>query len=284
MVISTYRTAPIQINSIKLDITEEKHVSEVIAKVKPNVIVHLAAETDVDLCEKEPTYAHRINVEGSRNVAVASRNVRAKMIFISTDYVFDGNKGNYHEEDRAAPINAYGVTKLLGEQEILKYCENHLIIRSSVNFGLHPFKQSFVTWIASSLEHGKRIRVVRDHYNTPTLTNNLAEVIEEAIENDLNGLYHASGTERISRYEFAMKIADKFNLPRHLIEPVEMGELRTLGIWVAKRPSDSSLCIRKIQSKLKTRLINIDTALEIIKNERETVQNERLAKPAHAHK
>jgi len=269
-IIPTHRSKPLQTNSIKLDITEKKEVNELIMKTKPDVVVHAAAETNVDLCEKEPMYAYRVNVEGTRNVSMASQNVEAKIIYISTDYVFNGNKGNYKEADETNPINAYGLTKLQGEQESAKHCKNHLILRTSVNFGLHPYKQSFVTWVITSLEQGKKIKVVKDHFNTPTLTDKLAEVIKEAIEKDLKGLYHASGVERISRYEFALEIANKFNLPKHLIECVEMKELMNLGIWVANRPRDSSLNTKKIQHEIKTKLVDIDAALEIIKRQKES--------------
>jgi len=268
IVIPTHRSTPFQANSTKLDITEEKDVNELMAKIKPAVVVHAAAETNVDLCEKEPMYAQKVNVEGTRNVAITSQKVGAKTIYISTDYVFDGNKGNYNEADRKNPINMYGLTKLQGEEEITKHCKNYIILRSSVNFSLHPHKQSFVTWIITSLEQGEKIKVVKDHFNTPTLTDNLAEVIEEAVESDLKGLYHASGTERISRYEFAIKIANKFNLPENLIEPVEMAELKNLGIWLANRPPDSSLSTKKIQREIRTKLIGIEVALEMIKGEK----------------
>jgi dTDP-4-dehydrorhamnose reductase len=267
LVTPTHRCTPFQANSLKLDVTEKRETDKIITKIKPAVIIHTAAETNVDLCEKEPTYAHKVNARGTMNVAKSSQKVGAKVIYISTDYVFDGNKGNYCEADETGPTNVYGFTKLQGEHEVAEHCKNYLILRSSVNFGLHPNRQNFFTWVLTSLGHGEKIRVVKDHFNTPTSTENLAEVIREAIEKDIAGLYHASGTERISRYEFALKIADKLRLPKNLIQPVAMKELKNLGIWIANRPSDSSLNTKKIQHKIDTKLAGIDVALEMIKKE-----------------
>jgi dTDP-4-dehydrorhamnose reductase len=261
-VVPTHRSIPLQTDSIKLDITEEKAVNDLMIRIKPSVVVHTAAETNVDLCEKEPLHAYKVNVEATRNLAIASQKAKAKTIYISTDYVFDGNKGNYTEIDKTNPVNTYGQTKFQGEQEIKKHCKNHLILRTSVNFGVHLVKQSYATWVIKSLEQSKKIKVAKDHFNTPTLTDNLADVINEAVETSLEGLYHASGTERISRYEFALKIANKFSLPKHLIEPVEMEELKNHQIWTANRPSDSSLNTDKIRREIRTRIFNIDTALE----------------------
>ena len=266
-VIPTHRSKPLHPNSIKLDITEKEAVNNLITKTKPNIVIHAAAETNVDLCEKQPKHAHQVNVQGTRNIAKASQKTQAKLIYISTDYVFDGEKGNYTEEDRTNPINTYGLTKLKGEQETTKHCRNYLILRSSVNFGWHPYKQNFAIWIINSLRQSKRINVVTDHYNTPTLTDNLAQVIGEAIEKDLKGLYHASGAERISRYRFAEKIAEKFSLPRKLIKPTKMKNVETSGTWLAKRPRNSSLSTFKIQNETNTKLLNINEALEVMKKE-----------------
>lgn len=266
-VIPTHHSKPLHPNSMKLDITEKQAVNNLITKTKPDIIIHAAAETNVDLCEKRPKHAHHVNVQGTRNIAKASQKTRAKLTYVSTDYVFDGEKGNYTEEDLTNPINTYGLTKLKGEQEITKLCKNYLILRSSVNFGWHPYKQNFATWTINSLRKSKRINVITDHFNTPTLTDNLAQVIGEAIEKDLKGLYHASGAERISRYRFAEKIAEKFSLPRKLIKPTKMKNLETSGTWLAKRPRDSSLSTFKIQNEINTKLLNINEALEVLKKE-----------------
>lgn len=266
-VIPTHHSKPLHSGSLKLDVTENEAVDKLIRRIRPDIVIHAAAETNVDLCEKEPVHAYKVNVNATRNIAISSQKAKAKLIYISTDYVFDGNKGYYAEEDETNPINFYGLTKLKGEEEVRKHCSNYLILRSSVNFGWHPYKQSFATWVITSLEHGETISVVTNHYNTPTLTNNLAQVIKEAMEKDLVGLYHASGAERINRYKFAIKIAHKFNLPEEIIKPIKMKDLKSLGIWIANRPPDSSLNTFKLQNKKATRLMTVDEALEAMRRE-----------------
>lgn len=184
------------------------------------------------------------------------------MVYISTDYVFDGEKGLYVEEDTPNPINHYGVTKLEGENQVKKLCKNYVILRTSVLYGWHSWKQNFVTWVINSLKQKKEISIVEDHSNTPTLADNLAEITIEAVQKNLRGLYHASGSQRISRYEFAQQITKAFNLNQNLIKPTKTNQITA---WTAKRPKDSSLNINKIRELLKTKPLNICEGLKKMK-------------------
>ncbi len=266
-VIPLYSSKPLNSNSLKLDITEREQVFSLFKKVKPDIVVHAASETNVDECETEKEHAWKVNVDGTRNIAHACNKAGAKLIYISTDYVFDGEKGNYQEHDKPNPINYYGFTKLEGEKQVINTCKNHVILRTSVLYGWHPWKQNFATWIINQLKQNKEITVVEDHYNTPTLADNLAKITIEVVQKDLQGLYHASGSERISRYEFAKQIAKTFNLDSNLIKPIKMSQLTA---WIAKRPRDSSLNTDKIQKQLKTKPLNITEGLNRMKKEAET--------------
>jgi dTDP-4-dehydrorhamnose reductase len=266
-VIPVHRTKPLNSNSLELDITDATEVLNLLSEIKPDVVIHTASETNVDKCEIEKEQAWKINVEGTRNIAEACQKVNAKLVYISTDYVFDGEKGFYNEEDKPNPVNYYGLTKLEGEKQVIEYCKNYAILRTSVLYGWHPWKQNFATWIINKLKQQQEITVVEDHYNTPTLADNLAEMAIEVAEKDLRGLYHASGSERISRYEFAKQIAKTFDLNSDLIKPVKMDQLTA---WIAKRPRDSSLNTNKIQKQLKTKPLNITEGLNRMKQEMET--------------
>jgi dTDP-4-dehydrorhamnose reductase len=263
-VIPLYNTKPLHPNSLKLDITNQSRVLRLFNKLKPHILIHTASETNVDKCETQKEHAWKINVEGTRNIALACNKANAKLFYISTDYVFDGKKGLYIEEDKPNPINYYGVTKLEGENQVIHHCKNYAILRTSVLYGCHPWKQNFATWAINQLKQNKEITVVEDHYNTPTLADNLAEITIEAIQKNLQGLYHASGSERISRYEFAQQIARTFHLDPNLIKPIKM---RQLAAWIAKRPKDSSLNTDKIQKQLKTKPLNITEGLNRMKKE-----------------
>jgi len=265
-VIPLHNTKPLHENSLRLDITNAWEVSSLFNKIKPYAVIHTASETNVDKCETEKAHAWKINVEGTQNIALASNKVGAKLVYISTDYVFDGQKGNYSEQDKPNPINHYGITKLEGEKIVIKNCKKYAILRTSVLYGWHPWKQNFVTWVINQLNQNKEIMVVDDHFNTPTLADNLAEMIIEVVQKDISGLYHASGKERISRYNFALKIAKTFSLDTSLIKPVKMNQLTT---WIAKRPRDSSLNTEKIQKQLKTKPLNITQGLRKMKEEAE---------------
>jgi dTDP-4-dehydrorhamnose reductase len=266
-VVPTHKTKPLHPNSVEMDITDGNNVWNVFHKSKPDIVVHAASETNVDKCETQKECAWKINVEGTRNIAAACRKMGTQLVYISTDYVFDGEKGSYIEEDNSNPINYYGITKFEGEKQVLKHCQNYVILRTSVLYGLHPWKQNFATWVVNSLKQEKEISVVEDHYNTPTLADNLAGMAIEAGKKGLQGLYHASGSERISRYEFAKQIAKTFDLGKNLIKPVKMSQLTA---WIAKRPRDSSLDTSKIQKELETKPLNITEGLRRMKKEAET--------------
>jgi dTDP-4-dehydrorhamnose reductase len=265
-VMPLHHAKPLHDNSLEIDIANKEQVLGIFRKLQPDAVIHAAAETNVDKCEIQKEHAWKINVEGTRNIAEACK-ACAKLIYISTDYVFDGRKGNYKEDDAPNPINYYAVTKLEGEKQVIQKCKNFAILRTSVLYGWHPLKRNFATWVINELKQNKEITVVEDHYNTPTLADNLAEMAIEAIPKDLQGVYHACGSERIGRYEFARQIARAFDLNQNLIRPIKMEQLTT---WIAKRPRDSSLNTNKIRSQLEAKPLNITEGLDRMKKEAET--------------
>lgn len=267
LVIPTYNTKALHPDSLKLDITNASETIRLVQRIKPDAVIHTASETNVDRCETEKEHAWRTNVEGPRNLTLACEKANTKLISISTDYVFDGEKGFYKEDDKPNPISYYGFTKLEGEKQIIQKCQNYAILRTSVLYDWHPWKQSFATWTISQLRQSKQIKVVDDHFNTPTLAQNLAEMAVEVVEKDVQGLYHASGSERISRYEFARRIAMTFDLDAGLIQPIEMNQL---SAWIARRPRDSSLDTGKIQKRLRAKPLNIAEGLHKMKAEEGT--------------
>jgi len=141
--IPLHNTKPLHPNSLKLDITDQNQVFSLFSKLEPDIVIHTASETNVDKCEAQREQAWRINVEGTHNIAFACSKVGAKLVYISTDYVFDGEKGNYEEEDEPNPMDYYGVTKLEGENQVISHCKNYAILRTSVLYGWHPWKQNF---------------------------------------------------------------------------------------------------------------------------------------------
>jgi dTDP-4-dehydrorhamnose reductase len=251
-------------NFVKLDITDKIHVIDVFTSLKPNVVVHAATLTDVDKCETNKALAWKINVEGTKNVVEAAKAVDCFMIYVSTDYVFSGKKGNYKETDTPNPINYYGLTKLKAE-EIVQTQKEYFIARPSVIYGSTPAagKVNFALWLIETLRKGEHARIVTDQWNSPTLNTNLAEMTLEVVERKLMGIYHLCGASRVSRFEFAEKIADVFGLDKNLLDKVTSSEFA----WPAKRPMDSSLGISKAMSCLNVKPLMIDKALEQLKLE-----------------
>ncbi|OGC79319.1 MAG: dTDP-4-dehydrorhamnose reductase [candidate division Zixibacteria bacterium RBG_16_40_9] len=245
-----------------LDITDKKQVQTVIGDFRPELIINAAAFMAVDACEEQKELAWEVNVEGVKNLLEESLKYEIKFLQISTDYIFDGKNGPYSEEDRPNPVNYYGGTKLQAE-EILQDSEiQYLIIRSNVIYGkATKMKKNFFLWVYENLRQKKQIKVVTDQFNNPTLADNLSILILEATERNLTGILNLAGTEYLSRYDFAFKIADYFDLNRDLIKPVTTPELEQK----AARPLRGGLKIDKAQKILSTPFFSVTEGLEFLK-------------------
>tara|TARA_S200000501_G_scaffold117949_1_gene110756 strand:- start:15573 stop:16466 length:894 start_codon:yes stop_codon:yes gene_type:complete len=248
---------------INLDITSKKNVAETIQTYSPEVIVHLAAITNVDLCETNKELAWNHNVKATENILNNIRGTNCKIIFISTDYVFDGFSGPYSESDQPNPINYYGKTKLAAENIIRGSSQPWVIIRTNVLYG-NSFinKASFVKWVVDSLSKKKQINVVNDQFGNPTWTAALSEAIKLSMIMNVNDVLHYGGSEFISRFEFAKKIAKVFNLDSSLIIPIKTSDLNQ----EAKRPLKSGLFTSKIEDILGIRTFTLDYCLTKMKN------------------
>ena len=241
---------------IELDITNQRKVAEIIRNYKPDIIIHLAAMTDVDGCEKTPEIAFDVNVKATENLLTS---FKGKFIYISTDYVFDGEKGPYFEVDKVNPMSVYGKTKLYGENLVQQSDIDWVILRSNIIFSYSDrTKASFVNWVVDSLKKRQMITVVNDQWNNPTWTNDLAKVISKIIEKDINGLYHYGGRDYLNRLEFAKMIASTFGLDGSLIKPITTSELN----WLAQRPLKSGLYTNKIELDLGIEALPIQKALD----------------------
>ena len=264
-----YYSHPIHINNaIKLNLIDKDSLMKVMEKVRPDVIIHSAALTDVDLCEKEKELALKINSNSTELISNYAKKLNAYLIYVSSDYVFDGEKGNYKEEDEPNPINFYGYTKLLGEIAVSSICNDYLIVRTSVIYGSKPARDkiNFALWVLDKLSNNKKIKVLVDQFVSPTLNTNLAEMLLEAIERRLTGICHMSGATRISRYDFAKELAKVMDLNVDLIEEARMQNMN----WAAKRLKDSSLNVEKAKSTLNTKPLEIGEATRRLKMEVES--------------
>ena len=249
---------------IQFDITNKTHTQQVFQKTQVDTIIHAASLTNVDTCERKRNQAWKTNIQGTKHIVQAAKKTQTYLIYISTDYVFDGEKGNYTETDKPNPINYYGQTKLKAEQQI-QTLQNYCIARPSVIYGSTPAagKTNFALWTIKQLKNEKPVKMATDQYTSPTLNTNLANMTLEIAEQKLTGTYHLSGATPINRYDFAKKIAKTFNLDPNLIFPVSIDDFS----FPAKRPKNSSLNTRKAQQDLKNKPLEIDQALKILKKE-----------------
>jgi len=232
-------------NTVKCDITNEDEVKNIIKKEDPDVIIHCAAMTNVDLCEDKVQEAYDINGNATGYLAKAAEENDAKIIYVSTDFVFDGKNGNYKEEDSVNPLGIYAKSKYEGEVQLQKYSSNWAVARVSVLYGWHE-RMNFTSWVVDELRKGNQINIVTDQINSPTYADNAAEAMFEIARQDANGIYHTAGNDLISRYDFTRLVAECFDLDESLINPITSDNF----IQKAPRPRDSSLNVSKIENEL----------------------------------
>lgn len=243
---------------VNLNLSKLEDIPKIITKIQPEIIIHLAALTDVEKCESDKDLADLINGKSTEIISNEAEHLGCYLIYLSTDYVFDGKKGNYVETDFTNPLNHYGKSKLFGEKAVEQNNSTWCIIRTSTPFGIHPDKKSFPIWVYENLKKNNKINVVDDQFTSPTYVSNLCNIIFEISVKKLEGYFHVSGSTRISRFEFAKKIAKKLNLDLSLLNPVSVNSMP----WKAKRPLDSSLNVSKIISSLNPKPLPIEDSLE----------------------
>jgi dTDP-4-dehydrorhamnose reductase len=256
----TYRSR--QKSGLKyLDMTDLDGTLDLLAKIKPDIVVQTAAQPNVDYCEEHREEAWRTNVLGTENLVRASERIGAKHIFISTDYVFDGTAGPYSEEDPVNPINYYAMTKVEGEKRV-RSLDNHLVIRTGVVFDADPDSKNFALRVVNELSAGRSMRVPIDQIGNPTLASNLAACVVELAVKDKVGTYNVAGRSIMPRFDFASKICETFHLDAKLIHAVTSEELQQK----TKRPKKLGLKTEKAARELTTELLEVDGALSEFKD------------------
>ena len=231
---------------VRMDLRDQKEISNVLNEKNPDVVIHLGAMTDVDLCEREHHSATEINAKSTETIAKECSRQNSFLIYVSTDYVFDGNSGMYKETDIPNPIGFYGKSKLDGEIAVQNFSKKYCIARTSTPFGLHPTKKTFPTWIIDNLKQENKINVLTDQITSPTYIPNLCQMLIEISKKTITGILHVSGASKISRYAMACIIAENFDYKQSSLNPSRMNEMS----WDAKRPKNSSLDVSKAISIL----------------------------------
>lgn len=231
---------------VRCDITKRDEVKKVISEFFPDYIINAAAFTNVDKSESEREVAWNINVKAIEYMAEGARNCDAHIIHISSDYIFDGIKGQYFEGDKPNPVGYYGRTKLAGENALKISNALYTILRTNVLYGvITKGRLDFVRWVVESIRKGERIRIVTDQINNPTFLDDLVRAIAQVIEFRKFGVYNIGGREFLSRYDFTMRIVDFFNLDGSLVDKITTPDLNQ----PAKRPLNSGLVTLKAETE-----------------------------------
>jgi dTDP-4-dehydrorhamnose reductase len=248
-----------------LDITDRKSVEEIIREIRPHVIILTSALTHVEYCEDHQQEAYNVNVLGTANVVMIAKEIGAKLVFFSSEYIFNGEKGPYSEIDIPNPINYYGKTKLEGETVIINNLNDYLIIRTTVIYGYQRDGKNFIMQLIQKNKTGQIMNVPIDQYGSPTFRDNLVEVVIELIKRDKKGIYNVVGPEIINRFDFSILAADILGLDKNLIiskPTVELGQK-------AKRPLKAGLKIDKVKKEIGAKLLSPKEGLEILKKQLE---------------
>lgn len=233
---------------LPLDVTDKSNVEEVIGQVKPDWIIHTAGMTQVDDCEKDHLSCDLANITAVQYIVDTAEIFGSRLINISTDFIFNGAKGPYREDDEPDPLSYYGLSKLKGEQIVRNSRLDWVIIRTVLVYGIvdNMSRSNIVLWVKDALEKGQTINVVNDQFRSPTLVEDLADGCILAMDRNASGIYNISGKDQLSIIDLVRQVADYYQLDKTLINPVSSTTLNQ----PAKRPPITGFILDKARREL----------------------------------
>lgn len=240
-----------------LDFTSPGALERSIDGLSPVLIVHAVGMTDVDACERDPALALEVNARYASNVADIAARRQIRLVYISSDHLFSGAKPFCDESQAPEPMNAYARSKLEGEHEVAARCPDALILRTNFFGWGHAFRKSFSDWILEGLRAGRRLDMYTDSYFTPILVDDLARAVHSLVDAGATGIYHVAGDERLSKHEFALRLAAAFAVSAETVKPCLLRSSR----HAAPRPEDLSLSNLKARKALGRPLGGVDEFL-----------------------
>lgn len=251
---------------IQADLTSRTAVRNLMVQADPEIIINTAAYTNVDGCEEEREKCWAVNVLAMENILEAPYVKKPIIVHISTDYVFDGERGGYRETDMPNPRGNYARSKMAAENILNGAGFEYIIVRTQVLFGNgENIRPNFVTWLINSLRENKTVQIVTDQTGSPTYAPDVAEAVLRLLEKQAYGLFHVSGPDTLSRYDFALQIADAFELDASLIHKITTDRLQQK----APRPMNSSFVLDKLYNNINWQPRSVKEALRHMKTEME---------------
>lgn len=245
------------IRVVSTDLTAASAARELLRRLEPQWVVNCAAFTNVDECERDPERAHALNVELPRALAAACAEAGVGLVHISTDSVFDGERGNYAENDEPAPVNVYARSKLEGERAVQDVLPDALVLRTNFIGISHSRRVGFADWITTRLESGERMRGFTDVIFAPLLANELARLVLAAIDSKLQGLYHASARDACSKYDFACRLGAALGFDSTLVDRASLADAKL----TARRPLNTSLSSSRLERALGRPMPSVEMAI-----------------------
>jgi dTDP-4-dehydrorhamnose reductase len=244
------------------DITDAESMAAVLAKEQPAMVVHAAAMTQVDECEMNQSSCEAVNVYATAALLATAEEHCHHFIYISTDFVFDGEQGDYKEDDHLNPVSWYGFTKVQAESIVETSNIDWAIVRTCLVYGnTGSGRSNIISWVKQSLEKGKSIKVVNDQWRTPTYVGDLANGILLIIQQKATGIYHISGSDKMTPYDMALKTAAYYGLNASLIEKVDASSFTQ----PARRPLKTGFDIGKARTQLGYEPVSFEKGLSKIK-------------------
>jgi len=262
---SNRNTKTPELSYFEIDLTDFKSIKIQLNLLEPDFIINALAMTNVDACETDKETCDLINVNFVEQLAKISYELEVHLIHISTDFIFDGEKGMYLETDLPNPVNYYGLSKLKSEKIIQEFLENYTILRTILVYGkvANMKRSNIVLWVKKSLENREIIRVVDDQYRMPTYVGSLADACLLAINQKAKGIFNISGSEILSIYDLAIQIADFYKLPKSLIRSIASTNLKQ----EAQRPPKTGFVLEKAVHKLGFKPLTFLEGLILFQNE-----------------
>jgi dTDP-4-dehydrorhamnose reductase len=245
---------------VELDLRRADSLRELISATAPRGVIHCAAVTDVDACERDPLQAWEVNVSATQAAAVGCRDAGARLVALSTDYVFDGERGPYSEEDSPNPRGVYARTKRVGEEAALLLAPDGAVARVAIVYSGRPgAKRTFASAAAEQLLAGQEVRAFHDQVVSPTLADNAAEMIIGLLRSGERGIWHCAGATAVSRVDFCRALARKLRADERLVVPVALSSVKLL----APRPARCALKVDKVRGLLGDAVpLDLDAALD----------------------
>lgn len=248
---------------LNADICDKAALDKIFDKSRPGVVIHMAGIANVDYCEKEYRCAWHLNVDATEIIVELCKKYDVKILFVSTNAVFDGKNAPYSEDDKPCPVNSYGRMKLEGEGIIKASGLRYLLVRPILMYGRNNRNERLntATWLIQVLKKEERVNIVNDVYENPLFSRNCAEIMWQLLEFNKEGVYHIAGRDTVNRYEFAKIIAEVFGLRQDLINSVSSDFFPALAV----RPRNTSYDTAKIEKELGVKPLGLREGLLLMK-------------------